>query len=278
MRILNEVVMLAAGIKATSAVVTFDPHPMSVLQPDEAPCLLTSVKEKISQIRRTGVNRLVLMGFNSKLATQSAEWFVKRVLIGNLNMRRLVIGYDFHFGKDREGDASFLESLGEAMGFGVDIVPPVSYLDHPVSSTRVRTALLRGDVKSAACMLGRPYSVSGRVIRGEGRGKTLRYPTANLGIDDAQKMLPANGVYAAMARLGHHDYSAAIYIGERPTFGGVGRVVEVFVLGLKRRLYGRRLEVRFVERLRGDRRFRDERELGEAIGRDVARAKRILSI
>jgi riboflavin kinase/FMN adenylyltransferase len=127
-------------------------------------------------------------------------------------------------------------------------------------------------------MLGRSYTLSGRVVRGEGRGRALRHPTANLRVDEAQKMLPASGVYAAAARLGRREYSAAVYIGSRPTFGGESRSIEAHILGLKCTLYGRRLEVRFVERLRGDRRFENERQLADAIRRDVAKVKSILAI
>jgi riboflavin kinase/FMN adenylyltransferase len=277
-RILDEVSMLAQGLKARSAVVTFDPHPMSVLQPEETPCLLTTLKEKVGLIRKKGMDYIVLMGFSPKLARQSAEWFVRNILLKRLGMRRLVIGYDFRFGRDREGDASYLESLGETSGFGVDIVPPVNYMSHPVSSTRVRTALIRGDVVSAASMLGREYSLSGKVVRGEGRGTTLDYPTANLEVDENHKLLPANGVYAVMVRFGRRQWPGALYIGTRPTFGGGAKSIEVHIMNLKRPLYGRRLGVRFARRLRGDRRFGDERKLAEAIRRDVAKAMSILPI
>jgi riboflavin kinase/FMN adenylyltransferase len=277
-RILDEVVLLARGLGVRGVVLTFDPHPMSVLQPIEAPCLLTPFKEKAGLIGETGVDDLVLLRFSPKLASQSAEWFVKNILLKKLNMRRLVIGYDFRFGRDRQGDALYLESLGEAAGFGVDIVPPVNFRDHPVSSTRVRTALLRGDVNSAARMLGRMYSFTGWVVRGEGRGVVLRYPTANLDLRDTQKMLPAKGVYAVSARLGERKTPGALYIGTKPTFAGQARTVEVHMLGLEGNLYGKRVEVSFVERLRDEVRFEDGAHLSKAIRRDVARAKRILSI
>jgi riboflavin kinase/FMN adenylyltransferase len=250
---------------------------MSVIQPGESPCLLTTAREKAGLIVELGLDELAVMRFSPKLAERSAEWFVKNVLLARLNMRRLVIGYDFRFGRGREGDASSLKSLGEKYGFGVDIVPPVRYLRHPVSSTRIRTALVRGDVKSAARMLGRPYSVAGLVSRGEGRGRQLTYPTANLEIEDARKMLPSRGIYAVRVGLGSRQAPGALYIGTKPTFGGRTESVEVHILGRKSNLYGRRLEVSFVQRLRDDEAFSDEAALKKAIARDIARTRKILS-
>jgi len=276
-RILGEVVLLARGLGVRGAVVTFDPHPMSVIQPGESPCLLTTTGEKAGLIGELGLDELAVMRFSPKLAERTAEWFVKNVLLARLNMRRLVIGYDFRFGRGREGDASYLRSLGEKHGFGVDIVPPVRYLRHPVSSTRVRTALVRGDVKSAARMLGRPYSVAGVVSRGEGRGRKLKYPTANLEIEDERKMLPSRGIYAVRVTLGSRPAPGALYIGTKPTFGGRTESVEVHILGRKGDLYGRRLEVSFVRRLRDDREFSGEAALKKAIAGDIARVRKILS-
>jgi riboflavin kinase/FMN adenylyltransferase len=276
-KILGEVALLAHGLGARGTVVTFDPHPMSVIQPGESPCLLTTTGEKAGLVDRLGLDEFAVMRFSPKLAGRTAEWFVKNVLLARLNMRRLVIGYDFRFGRGREGDASYLRSLGEKYGFGVDIVPPVRYLRHPVSSTRVRTALVRGDVKSAARMLGRPYSVGGIVSRGEGRGRKLTYPTANLEIEDERKMLPSRGIYAVRVGLGPRQAPGALYIGTKPTFGGRKESVEVHIIGRKGNLYGRHLEVYFVQRLRDDTGFGDEAALKKAIAGDIARARKILS-
>lgn len=276
-RILREVVMLARGLSATGIVVTFDPHPMAILHPKEAPCLLTTASEKVSLIREIGVGKTVIMQFTPKLASRSAEWFVRDLLIGRLNMRRLVIGYDFRFGVGREGDAPYLERLGERLGFGVDIVPPVNYLSHPVSSTRVRTALVRGDVESAGRMLGRPYRLTGKVVRGEGRGRMLEFPTANLEVIDPAKILPANGVYAVGVDMGRKQAAGALYIGTKPTFGGKARSIEVHILDVKRNLYGRRVGVAFVKRIRDDAAFPGAEALRDAIRADVSTAGRLLS-
>ena len=276
-KILKEVVLLAGGLAATGVVVTFEPHPMAVLHPKEAPCLLTTTSEKVGLIREIGVGKAVIVRFTPKLAARSAEWFVRDLLIDRLSMRRLVIGYDFRFGVEREGDAPYLERLGERLGFGVDIVPPVNYLNHPVSSTRVRTALIRGDVESAARMLGRLYGLAGKVVRGDGRGRMLEFPTANLEIGDSAKIVPANGVYAVWAELGRRSVPAALYIGTRPTFGGGRRSVEVHIPDLRGALYGRRVRVAFVKKIRDDAVFPGPEALTDAIREDVAKATRLLS-
>jgi riboflavin kinase/FMN adenylyltransferase len=276
-RILREVVLLARGLSVSGVVVTFEPHPMAVLHPKEAPCLLTTTSEKVGLIREVGVGRVVIMDFTSKLAARSAEWFVKDLLIERLNMRRLVIGYDFRFGVEREGNAPYLERLGERLGFGVDIVPPVKYRNHPVSSTRVRTALMRGDVESAASMLGRPYGFAGKVVRGEGRGRELDFPTANLEIGDPAKLVPADGVYAVRVAIGRSRMPGALYIGTRPTFGGGARSIEVHIMDARRRLYGREVGVDFIRKIRDGFAFPDPGALRDAIRRDVTKAARLLS-
>jgi riboflavin kinase/FMN adenylyltransferase len=276
-RILREVVMLAQGLSVAGVVVTFDPHPMAVLHPEEAPCLLTTAQERVELMRGTGVSEAVVVKFTTRFGGRQAEWFVKSILLERLSMRRLVIGYDFRFGVSREGDAPYLERLGERLGFGVDIVPPVTYLDHPVSSTRVRTALVRGDVESAAGMLGRPYRFVGRVVKGEGRGRMLDFPTANLSMVEPGKTLPANGVYAVKVASARHELAGALYIGSRPTFRGKGRSIEVHLIGFRGSLYGRRMQVAFLKRIRGDQVFADPTALHKAIAKDVGRVKRLLS-
>jgi riboflavin kinase/FMN adenylyltransferase len=276
-RILDEIVLLAKGLGVTGVVVTFDPHPMAVLHSKQAPCLLTTTQEKVELIDEIGVDQIVILRFTAKIARKSAEWFVRNLLLERLNMRRLVIGYDFKFGKGREGDAAYLEGLGEDLGFGVDIVPPVSYRGHPISSTRVRTALVRGDISSAAKMMGRPYALTGVVVKGEGRGRILDFPTANLKVAEPRKMLPADGVYAVMVRMGRDRWPGALYVGTKPTFGGAVRGAEVHIMGSVGDLYGRKARVSFAARIRDDARFDDEGTLRRAIGRDIARARRILS-
>ncbi|MFZ1946285.1 MAG: riboflavin biosynthesis protein RibF [bacterium] len=275
-RILEEVVLLARGLRARSVVVTFDPHPVAVLNPGEAPAMLTTVRERLDLIAAEGISETLVMRFGAKLAARDAEWFVRHVLLGRLGMGRLVIGYDFRFGRGREGGARGLETLGEAMGFGVDIVPPVKLGGHPVSSTRARTALARGDVRSAAAMLGRPYQVSGRVVRGEGRGRRLGFPTANLQPGDIGKMVPGDGVYAAEAGSRGRLRPALVYVGARPTYGVGARGIEVHILDAGVNLYGESLRVRFIDRLRGEKTFASEAALRRAMLADRRRLETVI--
>jgi riboflavin kinase/FMN adenylyltransferase len=277
-RILEEVVLLSRALGVEGVAVTFDPHPISVIQPHEGLFLLTSLEEKLALMESIGVDKTLVFRFDGDLARRSADWFARRVLVERLGIKRLVIGYDFRFGRAREGGASSLKGLGEELGFGVDIVPPVEFMGHPVSSTRVRTALLRGDVESARAMLGRPYSMSGVVIKGQGRGRLLDFPTANLKAVDREKMLPAPGVYAVKVLLDMRPRRGALYIGTRPTFGEGPAAIEVHILDMDDDLYGRRLGLEFVERLRGEVGFEDGASLKKAIETDVDRVRRSVTI
>lgn len=274
-KILSEVLMLSRSLKLRSVVVTFDPHPLSVVQGNQIPKLLTTLDEKIDLLRASGIDIVVVIKFTSKLASREADWFTKRVLVTKLKMRRLVIGYDFRFGKERKGDVTCLESLGTELGFGVDIIPPVTYAGFPISSTRIRTSIVRGDMESAAQMLGRPYWFSGKVIKGEGRGRLLEFPTANLSIQGANKIIPPSGVYAAKVRTGKTKIPGALYIGRRPTFGGNHPSVEIHLIGHHGVLYGKRLTVEVISRLRDEMVFKKIEDLKRTIARDVNKVLRI---
>lgn len=275
-RILDELTLLAGGLGARSVVVTFEPHPVAVLKPGEKPLMLTTLREKLDLVRSAGCDEAVVLEFNPNLARREAEWFVEKVLLAKLNMVRLVIGYDFRFGRRRRGDAAYLEALGERLGFGVDIVPPVLSGGRPVSSTRIRRALSGGEVGSAGAMLGRPYCLSGKVVRGEGRGRRLTYPTANLAVAGTGKILPPGGVYAVKVRAKGRVHKGVLYIGTRPTYRGCAVSVEAHLIDWEGALYGRMMEACFVKRLRGERAFRNEASLRRAISRDVEGARAAL--
>jgi riboflavin kinase/FMN adenylyltransferase len=279
LKILEEVALLARGTGGRGVVVTFEPHPVSVVRPEERPCLLTDPGEKAALIEQTGVDDLIMMDFTRELAARSADWFLEEILLGKLGMARLVIGYDFRFGKSREGDAAYLERAGERLGFGVDIVPPLLFLGHPVSSTRVRTALARGEVDVAAEMLGRPYSITGTVVPGAGKGRSLRFPTANLKPGDSRKMVPPDGVYAVEAAYGGVCAAGALYIGMRPTYGGKARSIEVYAIDTSEAPeYGGALTIEFASRVRGDRTFDSDAALRAQISADVEKIRGIMGI
>lgn len=264
---------------ARDVVVSFDPHPDLVLDPAGfhyvAP--LTPLREKRERLEALGVDELCVIPFTRELAALEPETFVAEHLIGPHRPRGLVVGEGFALGKGRAGTVERLREIGRESGFEVEAVPLVEIDGARVSSTRIRDCLGRGDVAQAARLLGRLYNLSGKVVSGHGVGKTLGYPTANLMLDE-EKLVPADGIYVARARLGEEAEwrPAAMSIGVRPTFDGKVRQIEVFVLDWQGDLLGARLEVQFVDWLRPERRFESAEALTRAIGEDVAESRRRL--
>jgi riboflavin kinase / FMN adenylyltransferase len=251
-----------------AVVLTFDPHPARVLRPQEAPAALTTLAQKEELVAALGIDRLVVVEFDTRLAALSPEAFAREVLQQALGARHVVVGESFRFGRGREGDPRRLEALGASLGFAVEVVPPLLEGGRAISSSRVREALESGDVGEARTLLGRDYFVDGEVVRGDGRGRTIGVPTANLAPEE--QILPANGVYAARCRTGAGAWhAAAVNVGERPTFGG-GRVrLEAHLLDFEGDLYGARLRMAFHERLRGEQRFDGKDALVAQIRRDI---------
>jgi riboflavin kinase/FMN adenylyltransferase len=256
---------------------TFDPHPAAILHPERAPLSLTTVAQKAELLSALGVDILAVLPFTPTLASLSPAEFARDVLVEVLGARAVVVGDGFRFGKARAGDVGELRRLGEGLGFEVVAVPAVLHDGARVSSTRVRESLLAGDVEAAASLLGRPYFVDGRVVRGDGRGRTLGIPTANLAVDN--EIQPKEGVYAA--RVGLPDGGplrfAVVNLGRRPTFGGGAATTEAHLLDFEGDLYERRLRVFFVARLREERRFSGREALVDQIQEDVRSARSVLA-
>lgn len=266
----------ARARQGTAAVLTFDPHPSRVLHPERAPSALMTLEQKAEALGGLGVEHLAVLEFTRALAGQTAEEFAHGVLVQSLGAQAVVVGANFRFGRGRAGDVGVLEALGDRMGFTVCVVPPVLHGGAPVSSTRVRQAVGQGDVREAAALLGRPYFIDGRIVRGDGRGRTLGFPTANLEV--VNEALPARGVYACWCRLEAEGMplAAAVNVGRRPTFGGEATTVEAHLLDFSGDLYGRLVRLSFEERLRGEVRFAGPEALKAQIGADVARARAVL--
>ena len=254
--------------------VTFRPHPRTVLTPERPHAPLSTRAERFALLERLGVRHILELPFTRGLAALTPEDFVRGYLLP-LRPRELVVGHDFTLGRGRSGHPELLQQLGRGMGFGVEQVGAVLADGAPVSSTRLRECLAAGDVALARRLLGRPYAVSGQVAHGEGRGRGLGFPTANL--DGATTLLPANGVYATRARCGSRRFDAVTNIGMKPTFGGDRLTVESFLLDAEGDFYGEDLRLEFVARLRGEQRFPDAAALGRQIGADVALARRLLA-
>jgi riboflavin kinase/FMN adenylyltransferase len=263
------------GAASPAVVITFDPHPKTVIHPDRQPFyLITTLDEKIDLIRRQGADALVLIPFSLEFARTTAEAFVCDILWGRLRSRKVFIGHDYTFGQGKQGNEAFLKAFGDRLGFAVEVINAYNIGNEVVSSTRTRNTILSGDVKTAAVFLGRPYNLGGRVVEGHHRGTGMGFPTAN--IEPDKVLVPAGGVYAAWAKLDGAFHKAVLNIGTNPTFGDNRRTIEVFLLEFQADLYGRHMEVLFVERLRDEKKFSGPQELVAQIGQDVERAKTIL--
>ena len=259
-----------------AVVLTFDPHPARVLRPQAAPSPLTTLPQKEELVLALGIERLVALEFDARLAALTPDAFVHEVLASLLGARHVVVGESFRFGRGRQGDARTLEALGGRQGFDVQVVSPLLHAGRPISSSRVREALAAGEVREAAELLGRPYALDGRVVRGDGRGRGLGIPTANLAVEE--QLLPARGVYAGRALVpGGQWRMAVVNVGERPTFGGTGLVVEAHLLDFEGDLYDARVRVSFHARLRGEERFASAAALVARIHEDVRAARELLA-
>ncbi len=273
-RLLSRLVERASAAGRLSGVVTFSNHPKSVLSPDGRLGRLTTPGERSTLLRRLGVDIVVPLTFHEKLAHLTAREFVE-LLIRHLKMRGMVVGPDFALGRGREGHHAMLKLLGDELGFTVEVVEPVTQDGTIVSSTAVRRAISGGEMAATSRLLGRHFSLTGRVIGGTQRGHWLGYPTANLSVDEEQA-LPRDGVYATICHLGGRAYPSVTNIGSRPTFSEKGRTIEVFLIGFDEEIYGEEMTIELVERMRGVLKFDSPDELARQIGKDVEKAGPIL--
>ena len=260
----------AAGAKqrgGRALAATFDPLPIQALAPGAPPSALSDVDERVRLLRDAGADDVVVFRFTKEFAALSADEFVGR-LAGAGEVRQIFVGADFQFGHDRDGNVRTLAAAGSRSGFEVVVAAPVKLEGEVVSSTRIRNALLAGDVALAARLLGRPYSVRGTVVHGAKRGRALGFPTINLAIPP-ERLLPRDGIYAMSVRVHDEQVTAAASLGVRPTFGGGDRTLEAYLLDWEGDVYGDRIEAAFVKRLRDELRFASPEELSAQIARDV---------
>lgn len=256
-------------------VVTFHPHPRSVLRPEVPLTYLCGLEERVELLRGLGVDDVAVLAFTSELAQLSARDFVSLV-VEELRMKLLVVGSDFALGRGREGTIDVVAAIGGEMGFVVDVVPLLAASGEKVGSTAVRHALARGDMETVASLLGRPFSLRGPVIKGAERGKGLGFPTANMALGQ-DRALPAFGVYVTRAYLREGVFPAVTNIGLRPTFGEDKPTVETFILDFRGEVYGQELRIELLHRLRGEMRFPSPEALREQIEKDVAATRAYLT-
>ncbi len=272
--IFKKVIERAGEINGTSIAFTFEPHPLKVLAPERSPQLLNTFHGKMRLLEAFGIDLVICAHFTRAFADQHPEDFARDVLHKQIGVKEVYVGYDYAFGKGREGSIDSLRRMGETYGFKVGIIEPVQVDRVVVSSSVVRDLLSNGRVEEAARLLGRNYMIEGEVVHGSHRGHTLGFPTANL--KTANELIPAFGVYAVLARLKDRMHKGVASIGIRPTFDGGPVSVEVYLFDFQEDLYGREMEVAFVKRLRGEEKFSGVESLVRQIRQDVQHAQEAL--
>lgn len=276
----HQALVAAAGRQARelggpAVAVTFDPPPFRVLFPAAPPRPpLTTLPDRAGLLHAAGADQVVVLQTTSDLLALTPEAFFREVVVKHLGAKAVVEGYNFRFGHDRAGDTAALRAMCEAAGVRFEEVPPLAVGGEPVSSSRVRAALVTGEVTTAAELLGRPYRIAGTVVTGAKRGRTIGFPTANLG--DVPTVLPGNGVYAVRAVVNGTTWPAAANVGPNPTFGEDARKVEIHLIGFTGDVYGKPLAVEFVRKLRDTRPFADAADLAAQLRNDVDAARQLL--
>jgi len=263
MEIIRRVINSAVKEQTSSMAITFDPHPRKILdQSGNSIPLLTTQQEKLKFLEDTELDATLFLKVDETLLNTSSEAFVEKVLVNLMNVKRVIVGYDYHFGKGRGGRAGQLIQLGQKYGFSVETVAPILLNNEPVRSSLIRSLLEEGQVGKAAKLLGRYYGISGHVVHGAGRGNSLGFPTANIEINDPEKMIPSDGVYLSKVQVNEQQFFGICNIGIRETFNERDRVIEVYLMNTAQTdLYGAEIEVEFLERLRDEIKFDTLEEL-----------------
>lgn len=276
-QVIRGAVTRAREIGGQSVAVTFEPHPLEILRPSPEPVLLTTVEERLTLLSGLGVDVTLVLPFDLAFSRTPARAWMDEILGERLRARAVFVGSSYTFGYRREGTAQRLVEWGRARGVDVTLVPAVLIDGEPVSSSRIRGALREGLVDEAARLLGRGYTLRGRVTSGEGRGRTIGFPTANLAVDSPRKILPHVGVYATIVEVGGRRFGGATNVGRRPTFGGTEISIETHLLEFNGDLAGESMTLEFVGRIREERAFPGAEALSRQIGRDVSQVRELLA-
>jgi len=255
-KILGRLKELAERKQGETVLLTYWPHPRLILQPeDKSLRLLTTLSEKVKLLEEMGVDHLIILPFTKELSQMSSEEFIREILVEKVQTKTLVIGYDHKFGKNREGSFEYLQSHSHLFGFAIEEISRQDVDDLGVSSTKIRTALAQGDISTANKYLGRPYDLSGQVVKGQQIGRSLGFPTANIQIAEDYKLLPRDGAYAVHAEVNSIQYKAILNIGDRPTVDGEQKTIEAHLIDFEGDLYGQELRIYFQEFLREEKKF-----------------------
>jgi riboflavin kinase/FMN adenylyltransferase len=273
--VFRQAARLAREKNGTAVALTFHPHPIKLLDPERSPRFLTKLSSKTEKIGECGIDLLAIEPFTWKIADLAAEAFIKTILVGRLKARIVIVGSGFSFGQGRKGNVKTLETMGKQLGFSVEIINPIQSEGIPVSSTRIRAFVKKGDIENANRLLGRAYSLSGTVIKGQQRGNKIGFPTAN--IETGDLLTPACGVYACTVRVEGKMLSGVVNVGNSPTFNRNQLVVEAHIFDFDKQLYGKEIEIGFVRRIRSEKAFPNVDALTSQIKKDIQTAKTILA-
>lgn len=276
-KILSRLTEVAKKNSGETVVITFWPHPRLVLYPNDTDLkLLNTFEEKAELIKAQGIQHLLRIPFTKEFSQQSSEEFITNILVDKIGTKKLVIGYDHHYGKNREGSFEQLKINGPKYGFDVEEISRQD-VDHiVVSSTKIRRALETADLETATHLLGRPYGITGRVVKGDKIGRLMGFPTANIEIDSQHKLVPADGIYAVTVQHEHTVFGGMLYIGYRPTIDGAKKSIEVNIFDFDKDIYGESLSIKFHQLIRGDSKFNDLEELKEQLKKDKDQALSVL--
>ncbi len=277
-QIVETVIQKSRQSGGRSFLLTFEPHPRKVIPGRNDVNLLSTLDEKIDVLEQLGLENLFVINFTTEFSKQNPEEFVKKYLVDGIGLKEVVIGYDHHFGKERDGNFELLQNLGDKFNFAVTLIPEFSVEGETISSTKIRQALLAGDVVKAGKMLGRNYSFKGKIVRGDGRGRKLGFPTANLSSGNADKLIPAKGIYAAECIVENEKHFGLLSLGSRPTFHVDGDIIpEFYIFDFDRDIYDRIMLVNLVKKIRDEEKFNSVDELIIQMKKDEETGKEILS-
>lgn len=279
-KILDRLNEKAKSIDGQSVVITFDPHPRKVLFPhDDNIKLINTLTEKIQNFENAGVDHVVILPFTKDFSRLTALEFVRDYLVNLIGVHEFVIGYDHHFGRNREGSIENLKEMAATYGFGLEEIPVKLVDEVSVSSTKIRHAILEGDIEQANHFLGYSFLFSGIVEHGAKKGRALGFPTANLNLPDRDKIIPSNGVYTVVARLGQNEFNGIMNIGLKPTVGNfTQRFIEVHLFDFNDEIYDEVLTIKVINRIRDEKKFNGLDELKDQIGKDIVQAKLMLKV
>jgi riboflavin kinase/FMN adenylyltransferase len=278
-KILSRIKDIAARISGETVVLTYWPHPRLVLKPDDRTLkLLNTFEEKAELLKDQGIQHLLRIPFTKEFSQLSSSDFIKNILVERIGTRKLVIGYDHHFGKNREGSFEQLKIDAPKYGFELEEIPRQDIDNMAISSSKIRHALEEGNVTEARLLLGRSYSLTGRVVKGDRLGRVLGFPTANIDVDSHYKLVPADGIYAVVVQHADMEFGGMIYIGNRPTIEGSQRSIEANIFNFEKEIYGEELKVSFEKLLRLDTKFNDLEELKDQLHKDKESALNALKV